>query len=326
MKIGVGRGGTPVRALKVVSAFAGFFMRAAPAHPSDLCGGRTALPYTPTRARAMGRAGRGGHSLRRSPLPPRTIPIRPPPLFGGERCPPPTAAGFFVRCRGLLAPVRCAEMLRPPLPHPRGQAPGAQTWRLIFNKPPYLPSRVGGCVRRGAPSPCPRLPAPPKSLRRALEMSRGGLLRRLAANSATARRRYMRRSRLLRPVCALLAWLLVAALSSAEMPPVGRLGGSPFAPAPLVRALPVALLPFAPSLPLPRGRAAARPHALAGCFGGLLWGRLVCAHVNGWALSLCRPPFGRSHARSCPLGIAFRDCSIISLCVRSRGALRAPHR
>ena len=160
----------------------------------------------------MWRAGRGGHSLRRSPLPSRTIPIRPPPLFGGERWPPPTAAGFFVRCRGLLAPVRCAEMLRPPLPRPRGQAPGAQTWRLIFNKPPYLPSRVGGCVRRGAPLPCPRLPAPPKSLRRAFEVSRGGLLRRLAANSATARRRYMRRSRLLRPVCALLAWLLVAAL------------------------------------------------------------------------------------------------------------------
>lgn len=274
----------------------------------------------------MWRAGRGGHSLRRSPLPSRTIPIRPPPLFGGERCPPPTAAGFFVRCRGLLAPVRCAEMLRPPLPHPRGQAPGAQTWPLIFNKRPYLPSRVGGCVRRGAPSPCPRLPAPPKSLRRALEMSRGGLLRRLAANSATARRRYMRRSRLLRPVCALLAWLLVAALSSAEMPPVGRLGGSPFAPAPIVRALPVALLPSAPSLPLPRGRAAARPHALAGYFGGLLWWAALFAAVDGCALSLCRPPYGRPHARSCALGITFRECSIISLCVWSRGALRAPHR
>lgn len=63
-------------------------------------------PKTPTRERAMWRAGRGGHSLRRSPLPSRTIPIRPPPLYGGERCPPPTAAGFFVRCRGLLAPVR----------------------------------------------------------------------------------------------------------------------------------------------------------------------------------------------------------------------------
>lgn len=217
-------------------------------------------------------------------------------------------------------------MLRPPLPHPRGLAPRAQTWPLIFNKRPYLPPRVGGCVRRGAPTPCPRLPAPPKSLRRALNVSRGRLLRRLAANSATARRRYMRRSRLLRPVCALLAWLIVAALSSAEMPPYGRLGGSPCAPAPCVRALQVALLPSAPSLPLPRGRAAARPHALAACFGGLLWGLLVCAHVNGCALSLCRPPYGRPHARSCAFGIAFRNCSIISLCVRSRGALRAPHR
>lgn len=190
-------------------------------------------------------------------------------------------------------------MLRPPLPHPRGLAPRAQTWPLIFNKRPYLPPRVGGCVRRGAPSPCPRLPAPPKSLRRAFEMSHGGLLRRLAANSATARRRYMRRSRLLRPVCALLAWLIVAALSSAEMPPYGRLGGSPCAPAPCVRALQVALLPSAPSLPLPRGRAAARPHALAGCFGGLLCSR---PSMVAPSLSAVRPTGGRTLVRA-PLGL-----------------------
>ena len=176
--------------------------------------------------------------------------------------------------RGLICAVSGASRPRPlggyaaaVAPPPPGARPYGQTWPLIFNKRPYLPSGVGGIVRRGAPSPCPRLPAPPKSLRRALDVSSGGLLRRLAANSATARRRYMRRSRLLRPVCALLAGLIVAALSSAEMPPYGRQGGSPCAPAPCVRALQVALLPSAPSLPLPHGRAVARPHALAGCFG-----------------------------------------------------------
>lgn len=282
MKIGVGRGGTPVRALNVVSAVAGFFMRAAPAHPSDLCGGLLRRAYcAPLNPHAAGLAAsrekRGELSCVETPAFSLKSIGRARGSSGESGVRRLSAAGFFVRCRGLLAPVRCAEMLRPPLPHPQGQAPGAQTWRLIFNKPPYLPLRAGGCVRRGAPSPCPRLPAPPMCL-------------------------------------------------SAEMPPDGRLGGSPFAPAPCVRALPVALLPSAPSLPLPHGRANARPHALAGCFGGLLWGRHVCAHVNGWALSLCRPPFGRSHVRSCPLGIASRGRSIISLCVWSRGALRAPHR
>lgn len=212
MKIGVGRGGTPVRALNVVSAIAGFFMRAAPAHPSDLCGGLLRRAYcAPLNPHAAGLAAsrekRGELSCVETPAFSLKSIGRARGSSGESGVRRLSAAGFFVRCRGLLAPVRCAEMLRPPLPHPRGLAPKAQTWRLIFNKPPYLPPRVGGCVRRGAPSPCPRLPAPPKSLRRF-----GELLRRVAANSATARRQYMRRSRLLRPVCALLAWLLVAAL------------------------------------------------------------------------------------------------------------------
>ena len=138
------------------------------------------------------------------------------------------------------------------------------------------------------------------------------------------------------------------------MPPDGRQGGSPEAPAPSVRALWVALLPVAPSLPLPHGRASAPPcfcglllraalfaaimppdgrlggspeapaplplpHGRASappCFCGLLWWAALFAAIDGWALSRCRPPFGRPHARSCPLGFSTASSGKLSLVVR----------
>lgn len=219
-------------------------------------------PETPTRRRGCSaRAERGrGYATARDA---RTI-FHPRPRSTGESgVRPLTGAGFFVRCRGLLAPVRwagstprlfCGLLLRW---LPRCALPRRSTWPLIYYKRPY--TALGGVPRGGAPSPAPRLPAPPHNCAGFC----GGLswraFARLAANSAAARGRYMPRSLVARPVCALLAWLTLLARLSATMPPDGRLGGSPVAPAPLARALRVASLLYAPSLPRPLGRATHAP-------------------------------------------------------------------
>lgn len=227
---------------------------------------------TPTRARTMWRAGRGGHSLRRSPLPSRTIPIRPPPLYGENGCCRLQPQRLFVRCRGLLAPVRCAVWLRSALPRPGGYAAKPQTWRLIFNKPPYLPLGAGGAARRGAPTPCARLPAPPMPMRCA-------------------------RSLVMRPVCASLAGLLILARLSAPLPPFGRLGGSPLRPRPHRSRAPGRFAPIrALSPPSPWARYRAPP-----CFGGLLWrAALGAARLRSrqWLGPLSLPPALRAVARS----------------------------
>lgn len=228
-------------------------------------------PKAPTRRwgySARAERGRGFATVRDA----RTF-FHPRPRSTGESgVRPLTGAGFFVRCRGLLAPVRwagsntrayCAGVLRW---WPRFALPRRSTWPLIYYKRPY--TALGGAPRGGAPSPAPRLPAPPHKCAGFC----GGLLwrafARLAANSATARARDMHRSLVARPVRALLAWLSLLARLSAPMPPDGRLGGSPVAPAPRARALPVAPLPSAPSLPLPLGRASHAPHYSAGSIRG----------------------------------------------------------
>ena len=130
-------------------------------------------------------------------------------------------------------------MLRPLLPHPRGQ-----TWLAMFHSLPYLPSGVGGIVRRGAPLPCPRRPAPPNSLRAA--------------------------------IAGCFCGLLLRGLHAAQ----GAAGGAPIAPAPFS--------------PLPMG-AQARPHAFAGCFGGLLYSR---PSMVGPSLAAVRPSGGRTLFRA----------------------------
>lgn len=304
VKIGVSRGGTPVRALKVVSAYAGFFMRAAPAHPSDLCGGllrrafaagfcggfkpprRQYLRYSPL-ASLRERGGRARRACRCCAA--TRLTRTDPPLTryaGGVRSAAISAAlrGRAVSAaygRGLFCAVSGASRPRPlrgvaagSAPPPSGLCGKAANMAAYFQQAAIFAPRVGGAARRGAPIPCPRRPAPPMSLRCA-------------------------RSLVMRPVRASLAGLLILARLSAPLPPYGRLGGSPYAPAPCVRALWVALLPVAPSLPLPHGRAAARPHALAGCFGGKLCSR---PSMVGPSLSAARPSGGRTLVRA-PLGM-----------------------
>lgn len=160
----------PVRSLCVVSAPRAFFMLAAPTHP-------TARKPPRGSGRAARAAGRGCSFVAFPPLP-RTLCFRPPPLFGGERCPPATPAGFLVRCRGLLAPVRfagfCGLLLRAAFAvggcgpcSPKGLA--KHGW-LCSTACHIMASPLGGAFRRGAPIPCPRRPAPPNPWRAAFAL------------------------------------------------------------------------------------------------------------------------------------------------------------
>lgn len=122
----------------------------------------------------MWRAGRGGQSLRRSPLPSRTIPIRPHPLFGGERCLQPTAAGFLCGVGGFSPPSarRVAAARAPPrgwpnmagyLQHPAILWPAPWGARSAGGRPypaPVVPPRPMLCgllLRYLLAAPSPRL-------------------------------------------------------------------------------------------------------------------------------------------------------------------------
>lgn len=150
--------------------YAGFFMLAAPTHPT--------ARKPPRGSGRAARAPERGCSFVAFPPLPRTLFTRPPPLYGGERCPPPTAAGFLVRCRGLLAPVRfagfCGLLLRAAFARsgcgsrsPKGQA--KHGW-LCSTARHIMACPLGGAFRRGAPIPCPRRPAPPNPLRAAFAL------------------------------------------------------------------------------------------------------------------------------------------------------------
>ena len=166
MKIGVGRGGTPVRALNVVSAIAGFFMRAAPAHPSDLCGGllRRAYcaPLNPHAASlAASREKRGGLSYVENPafslesigrargssgesggrrLRPRAF------LCGVGGYSPPSAA---LKCCGRRSPARV------------GKRQGRKHGRLFSTSGHICPRGRGAASAGGRPYPAPGCPPRP---------------------------------------------------------------------------------------------------------------------------------------------------------------------
>ena len=182
-------------------------------------------PKTPTRERASSARGRAGVLLRRIPSPAAHSLNSPAPALRGRAV--SAAYGRGISCavsapsrsrphRGLLraafAGCLCAELLLLALPlPPRPNIAG------YFQQPAILwPWREGGASKRGAPTPCPRRPAPPNPLRAAFALP----ARCSCAPSALR----------LRGCLSLLA-------SAAIMPPDGRLGGSPEAPAPSVRAL-----------------------------------------------------------------------------------------
>lgn len=112
----------------------------------------------------------------------RAAPAHPAALTAtGERCPHPTGAGFFVRCRGLLAPVRLAGWLRLALPQPQAKPlTGKHAWP--FSTASHIWPVAGGRVPQGG-----ALALPPSS--------------RPAQFFAEPR------SFVMRPVCALLAGL-----------------------------------------------------------------------------------------------------------------------
>ena len=216
----------------------------------------------------------------------------------------PTNRQAFAGCFcGLL--LRGVAAARAP---PRGRPNMAG----YFQQPAILwPAPWGARSAGGRPYPAPVVPPHPSIcgllLRAALAGFFCGLLLRIVAAARAPPRGqapWGARSAGGRPYPApvvpprpiLCGLLLRAALFTAIMPPDGRLGGSPEAPAPL---------------PLPHGRASAPP-----CFCGLLWWAALFAAVDGWALSRCRPPFGRPHARSCPLGFSAAHSGKLSLVVK----------
>ena len=277
-KGGRAAGSVPVRALGGGVCFAGFFI-APSAHPPSQPIGRQ--PRKAMRAVGCYPYARKGWCLLRRLFYARCAhpPNRPktPTRESGVRRLRPRAfcavsgASRPRPLRGLLraafAGCFCGEWLRLALPQ------GAvQTWLAMFHSLPYYGLPLGGRVPQGGAHTLPPSSRPAQSF--------AGYF------CASC-------SLLLRPVCASLAWLLVAARIRGHPAAHGRLGGSPIAPAPSVRALWVALLPVAPSLPLPLGRASAPPS-----FCGLLsWAAFFAAIMVPPSLSSVRSSSGRTFVR-----------------------------
>lgn len=256
-------------------------------------------PNRPNPPRGSGRAaraaGRGCSCVAFPPLP-RTLFTRPPPLFGGERCPPPTAAGLlcgvggfsppsasraFAGCFGGLLLRGVAAARAPPRgwPNMAGYVP----------QPAILwPAPWGARSAGGRPYPAPVVPPRP--------ILCGLLLRSLLAAPAPR----------LRFAC--------VAVSRCSHPrpscrPMGGKGAPPKPPPPPFARFGSLRSPSRPLSPCPMG-AQARPLAFAGCFCGLLYSR------SSWLGPLSLPSAqARPHALSCPLGFAVSRSGSLSLVV-----------
>ena len=284
-----------------------------PPHP--LCGGRIApplrgiLPPHPLCGDYFPRTPFAGAT---SPAPPLRGLLPPHPLCGGSfpRTPfagapsptPPFAAGCVpVRAlvgwcllrrlvysalrpptqptnRRAFAGCFCAEWLRLALPQGAGQ-----TWLAMFHSLPYYGLPLGGRVPQGGAHSLPPSSRPAQFF--------------AGCFCASC-------SLLLRPVCASLAWLIVAARIRGHHAALWAARGLPRSPRPLRSR---ALGRFAPR------RALSPPAPWARKRAPMLLRAALFAAVDGWALSRCRPPFGRPHARSCPLGFSAARSGKLSL-------------
>lgn len=241
-------------------------------------------PKTPTRERASSARGRAGVLLRRIPSPAAHYLQSPAPALRGRAV--SAAYGRGISCavsgasrprplRGLLrvafAGCFCGGWLRLALPQGAGQ-----TWLAMFHSPPYYGQPLGGRVPQGGAHSLP------PSARPALSFA--GCF-------------CVPCSLLLRPVCASLAGLLVAARIRGHHAALQAARGLPRSPRPLRSR---ALGRFAPrralSPPAPWARKRAPwllRAAFAGCLGGLLlldaWVGCYIRGRHGWALSRCRP-------------------------------------
>lgn len=244
----------------------------------------------------MWRAGRGGHSLRRSPPRPALSSYARPRSSGEIGVCRLRPQAFLCGVGGFSPPsaARCGCGQRSPA---LGAMRQSRKHGCLFSTSRHIcPEGGGRCPQGGAHTLPPS--TRPAHVFAVCPLARHAPRPRFACGAVNPRS-------LIRSI---------AALRSAR--------GLPLRPRPLRSR---ALGRFAPrralSPPSPWARCRAPP-----CFGGLLRWAALFAAIDGWALSRCRPPYGRPHALSCPLGIASRGRSIISLCVWSRGALRAPHR
>ena len=138
----------PVRSLLCGVCFAGFFILAAPTHPTARKPPRSSHYVAASlRGRAVSTASTKPWDFCAVSAPTRSRPLR----------------GLL---RAAFAGCLCAEMLLLALPlPPRPNMAG------YFQQPAILwPWREGGASKRGAPTPCPRRPAPPNTLRAAFAL------------------------------------------------------------------------------------------------------------------------------------------------------------